>query len=143
MTLTSSYGLEALNIGEYVVVYEHFQHARVAASEHARKHGKAFSCRKQSNGTMHVYRVAANQANVDRRGSRSKRYIPYPVPMPTKDDFMSWLGTMAVGQSQVMLKEYEGMYPVMQAWCELYSLKTGHMINTYMDNGLLVITYVL
>lgn len=141
--LTHAYNFGSLQIGDYLVVYERFQHARVAASEYGRKHNMVFSCRMQPNGTMHVYRVNATQATVDRRGRVGKRAIPHKVDFPSKDEFITWLGTLQPGQHVNMVKEYEGMYPVMMAWCELYSLRTGRMISTYMQGMELVIQYVI
>lgn len=141
--LTQAYNFGSLQVGDYLVVYERFQHARVAASEYGRKHRMVFSCRMQANSTMHVYRVEGTQANIDKRGRQGKRIIPRKVDLPTKDQFITWLGTLQPGQHVNMIVDYEGMYPVMQAWCELYSLRSGIMISTYMLGNELIIQYVI
>lgn len=141
--LTQAYNFGSLQVGDYLVIYDRFQHARVAASEYGRKHSMVFSCRMQPNQTMHIYRVSGSQAGVDRRGRQGKRIIPRKVDMPSKVDFLNWLDTLNPGQHVNMVQDYEGMYPVMQAWCELYSLRTGKLIGTYMQGVELVIEYTI
>lgn len=124
MTLTDTYPLRALAVGQYFTVYSRFQHARVAASEYGRKHGMAFSCRMQDDGTMRVYRCERSQATIDQRGRNGKRRIEYAT-IPTQEQFNSWLATFAPGQLQVIPRTMREHYLLMQAWLSLYVLTTG------------------
>jgi len=128
MNLTKSYPLNQMAIGDYFVVRDRFQHARVAASEYARRHGMAFSCRMQEDGTMHVYRCENNQAIVDQRGSRGRRRIVRAVNEPSAAQFSEWLSTFAVGQSYMMPACYSHLFAAMLAWCELHSIKSNQCI---------------
>lgn len=94
-TRTSQYNFAALEVGKYIQVYTQFQHARVAASEYGRKHNKVFTCRKQEDGSMKIYRVANDQANVDRRGRNAMRAIPVrSVPTFTPHSTVSYYRTV-------------------------------------------------
>jgi hypothetical protein len=93
----------------------------------------------QPDRTMRVYRVEASQASVDNRGRQGKRRIPNAVPQPTKQQFMGWLETFAPGQSFLMPDTYSQSFQLMQAWVELYSLKTGVQFKSAIQaNGLLI-----
>lgn len=122
-TLTATYPFTALAVGNYFTVEEQFQHARVAASEYGRKHGQCYSCRKQQDGTMRVYRVNVDQRSVDQRGRRGKRRIDVSIPMPTEEQFYSWLATFMPTMSYVMPATYRQHYLLMQAWTSLYAIR--------------------
>lgn len=139
MTRTSQYPFNSLAVGNYFIVAEQFQHARVATSEFGRKNGVVFSCRKQPDGTMRVYRVEASQATVDNRGRQGRRRIPNAVSQPTKQQFCEWLNTFAPGYSFLMPDTYSQSFQLIQAWTELYSLKTGVQFKSAIQaNGLLI-----
>ncbi len=139
MTRTSQYNFDSLAVGNYLVVADHYQHARVAASEFGRKHGMVFSCRMQPDRTMRVYRVEASQSTVDNRGRQGRRRIPQTTPQPTKQQYMGWLATFEPGQSFLMPSDYAGSFQLMQAWTELYSLKVGVQFRAVIQsNGLLI-----
>jgi hypothetical protein len=127
MTLTSQYHFASLTVGNYITVVERFQHARVAASEFARRHGMVFSCRMQPDGTMRVYRVAADQAKVDVRGRTGKRRIPARVDLPTKAQFMQWLDTLPVGTLYYMPISYASHYMLFDAWIDIYNMHQRSM----------------
>jgi hypothetical protein len=140
-TLTATYPLETLTVGNYFTVTNQFQHARVAASEYGRKHGMVFSCRKQDDGSMRVYRVARDQANVDIRGRQGHRHIPQSIVIPTQEQFNQWLSTFNAGSSYAMPTTYRGHYLLFTAWVSLYALQnaaTWHCGNN--SNGELLIT---
>lgn len=140
MTRTSEYPFDALTVGNYFVVSDHHQHARVAASEYGRKHGMVFSCRMQPDRTMRVYRCDGSQANVDKRGRQGKRVIPTTIKQPTKQEFFGWLNTFKPGQSFVMPSAYTDTFLLMQAWVELYSLKANvSMHSALQSDGTLLI----
>lgn len=122
-TLTGQYPFAALTVGNYFIVYGRYQHARVAASEYGRKHGMVFSCRMQPDRTMRVYRVASDQANVDKRGRQGKRRIDTSIVMPTEQQFYEWLATFTPGQSFSMPTTYRPHYLLMTAWTTLYALR--------------------
>lgn len=145
-TLTSSYPLDSLAVGQYFTVNyrARFQHARVAASEFGRKHSRAFSCRIQDDGqTMRVYRVADSQAHVDKRGRNGRRMlpaIPQSIVEPTRVQFLEWLRTFAPGQSYSMPVSYSAMYLNMVSWCFEYSSQTGILITAglWHDRSLMI-----
>lgn len=140
-TLTETYPLAALAVGEYFTVRDHFQHARVAASEYGRKHGLVFSCRMQQDRTMRVYRVARDQASVDVRGRNGKRRIDVVVAVPTQVQFNNWLATFQPTQLFVMPKSYQLHFLLMQAWVSLYAIEHGQEWACGTDsNGNLLIT---
>jgi hypothetical protein len=140
MNLTKQYPFQALSVGNHFIVTERFQHARVAASEFARKHGMVFTCRMQSDGTMHVIRVEANQASVDVRGAKGKRRIPVIVKQPTKAEFMGWLAMFLPGQSFAMPATYTASFDLMSAWVELFAVKTNQLYRAALQpNGTLLI----
>lgn len=137
---TAQYPFAGMAVGNYFTVWSHFQHARVAASEYGRKNGMVFSCRKQPDGSMRVYRVEGSQALVDQRGRQGKRRIPSTVHQPTKQEFVGWLATFAPGQSFTMPATYSQTFLAMQAWCELYSLQSGIAMHSALQpNGTLLI----
>lgn len=140
MTLTDTYPLRALAVGQHFTVQNRFQHARVAASEYGRKHGMCFSCRMQDDGTMRVYRCERTEAMVDQRGRNGKRRIDY-VACPTQDQFNSWLATFAPGQLQVIPRTMQDHYLLFQAWLTLYSMQHGQAWRCGTDsNGNLLVT---
>lgn len=140
MNLTKQYPFHALSVGNHFTVTERFQHARVAASEFARKNGMVFTCRMQSDGTMRIYRVEASQAAVDSRGARGKRRIPVTAKQPTKAEFMGWLATFQAGQSFAMPTTYVLSFELMAAWVELFAVKTNQTFRTALQpNGTLLI----
>lgn len=123
--LTATYPFTALQVGNYFTVSTKYQHARVAASEYGRKHGMVFSCRKQPDGTMRVYRVASDQRTVDVRGRQGKRRIDTSIAMPTEQQFMEWLATFKPTEMYAMPVIYRQHYLLMQAWVSLYALRTN------------------
>lgn len=133
-TLTSSYPLESLAVGQYFTVYNRarFQHARVAASEYGRRHSRAYSCRIQEDGrTMRVYRVADNQMRVDQRGAVGRRLlpdVPRSIVEPTRAQFLEWLASFAPGQSYAMPVSYSAMYVNMVQWCLEYTNQTNILV---------------
>lgn len=146
--LTRQYPFDTMAIGDYFTVFSHFQHCRVAASEYARKHNQVYSCRMQPNDetgqrSMRVYRVAGNQDQVDKRGRQGKRIIPTAQPAPTRNQFFGWLNTFSAGQSFLMPASYSASFQVMEAWAEVYSLKTGIKFRTALQpSGSLLISRV-
>lgn len=138
---TSQYPFAALTVGNYFTVTEQFQHARVAASEYGRRHGMVFSCRKQPDRTMRVYRVAADQARVDQRGRQGKRIIPVQAAtMPSQSDFCGWLSMFKPGDSFALPSAYAPHFQLMQAWCELHSFRTGVAYRSALQsNGTLLV----
>jgi hypothetical protein len=138
MTRTSQYHLETLAIGDSIVVTERFQHARVAASEYARRNNACFTCRMQDDGSMIIYRVNLDQRPIDARGRRGKRKIVSTVD-PTALQFQQWLGSFAPGSSYTMPRSYSHLFVAMIAWCELYSIKTGITVTAHVMNGELLI----
>jgi|SRR5882724_3563429 len=137
MNRTKQYGFESLSVGNYVVVTERFQHARVAASEYGRKNNAVFSCRMQDDGSMHVYRCDATQATVDVRGARGKRRIHYSNG-PTRDQFNAWLTGLAAC-TVTMPATYAAQFDLMSAWCELYSLRSGVQVTAIRQGDTLLI----
>lgn len=129
--LTAQYPFDLMRVGDYFTVFSHFQHCRVAASEYARKHQQCYSCRMQAENpntgirSMRVYRVESNQDAVDKRGRTGKRKIPQRIEQPTRNQFFGWLNTFRPSQSFLMPVEYRNSFDLMQAWAEVYSLKTG------------------
>lgn len=138
MNLTRQYQFNTLGIGDSLVVYQRFQHARVAASEYARRHNVVFSCRVEyddaGNKSMRIHRVAQDQARVDNRGRNGRRRIASNNE-PTALQFDAWLSGFSVGQSYIMPASYSHMYAAMQAWCELHSIKHHRSIVTIVSNG--------
>lgn len=140
MNLTKQYPFESLAIGNYFTVREKYQHARVAASEYARKHGQCYTCRMQPDGTMRVIRVERDQIPVDARGARGRRKIPATVTFPTKQQFTAWLLNLAPGELYYMPATYQSQFELMQAWCELCSIKANVSIKSALQaNGTLLI----
>jgi hypothetical protein len=140
MTLTATYPLAALAVGQFFTVNSRLQHARVAASEYGRKHGMAFSCRVQEDGSMRVYRCERSQAVIDQRGRNGKRRIDYQQA-PTQDQFNTWLATFDAGQLQVISNTMHDHYLLMQAWLSLYALQTGQAWRCGTDsNGNMLVT---
>ena len=134
-TLTASYPFASLSVGNHFIVRSRFQHARVAASEYARKNGVVFSCRMQADRTMHVYRVAKDQEPIDKRGRHGRRRIEAALHLPTQQEFDGWLGTFKADQSFAMPVTYRAQYLLMQAWASLYAIhnkqewKSGNTAN--------------
>lgn len=123
MSLTSTYPFQQMSVGDSFTVSDRFQHARVAASEYARRNGVVFSCRMQDDRTMRVHRVENNQAPVDRRGARGRRRIVTAIAEPTRNQFTEWLSTFGVAQAYIMPVNYSHCYAAMEAWCELATLQ--------------------
>lgn len=138
MNLTKTYPFDSMSIGDSFVVSTRFQHARVAASEYARRHNQAFTCRVQPDRTMIVYRVANDQKIVDQRGRRGRRRIA-AVNDPTAMQFAQWLDSFTPGQSYLMPAHYSHLFAAMIAWCELYSLKHGRRVRASEIGGSLLI----
>lgn len=143
--LTRQYPFDSMAVGDYFTVFSHFQHCRVAASEFARKHNQVYSCRMQPKDatglrSMRVYRVELNQDAVDKRGREGKRRIPQRIEQPSRNQFFGWLNTFNPGQSFLMPVAYAGSFDLMQAWIEVYSLKTGIRFRSGLQpNGSLLI----
>lgn len=131
---TSQYPFSDLGIGHYFSVDEHFQHARVAASEYGRRNGVVFSCRMQEDRTMRVYRVERNQASVDVRGRQGHRAIPQAVTLPSKQQFTGFLLTLKPGMSYKMPAQYSSAFELMQAWTELTALKTRIVLRSALQS---------
>lgn len=125
--LTKSYPFNSMSVGDSFVVTSRFQHARVAASEYARRNNVVFTCRMQDDGTMIVYRVSIDQQPIDQRGRRGRRRITASVD-PTASQFGEWLATFGVGQSYLMPASYDHLFVAMVAWCELFSLHSGRCV---------------
>lgn len=127
-----------MSVGDSFIVASRFQHARVAASEYAKRHGCVFTCRMQPDRTMIVYRVASDQARIDNRGRIGKRRI-VACTDPTAMQFDTWLATFQVGQAYSMPASYSHIYVAMQAWCELHSIKRGRHVTAIVQGGSLII----
>jgi hypothetical protein len=140
MNLTSTYPFDSMSVGDSFTVIGRFQHARVAASEYARKHSQCYTCRMQPDGTMKIFRCEANQIPVDQRGRRGRRRIVQAVNEPSSIQFGEWLATFAVGQSYNMPASYAHLFTAMIAWCELYSLRSGRNVRAERNGDTLVIT---
>lgn len=138
MNLTKTYPFHTMQIGDSFTVSARFQHARVAASEYARRHNMVFTCRVQDDDTMIIYRVAQDQAKIDQRGRSGRRRITNTID-PTAMQFGQWLAGFQVGQSYTMPSSYSHLYTAMIAWSELYSLRSGRSIVASMNGGALLI----
>jgi hypothetical protein len=138
MNLTKSYPFDSMSVGDSFVVNQRYQHARVAASEYARRHNVVFTCRMQEDRSMLVIRVAHDQERVDQRGRNGRRRIPANSD-PTQLQFMQWLATFAVGQSYTMPALYSHLFLAMAAWCELYSIRASCNVTSVMIGGTLLI----
>lgn len=119
MNLTKSYPFDQMAVGDSFTVAERFQHARVAASEYARRYGVVFTCRVQDDRTMRVYRVENNQAPVDRRGARGRRRIVQAIAEPSKHEFQQWLLQFTIAQTYIMPAHYSHCFAAFEAWVEL------------------------
>lgn len=142
MSLTSTYPFESMQVGDSFVVSDRFQHARVAASEYARRNGQCYSCRVEyvdGQRYLRVHRTMNDQIPVDRRGSRGRRRIVQAVAEPSSADFSTWLITFAVGQQYIMPESYTHLYSAMIAWCELHSIKHSVYVSAQVVNNELVI----
>lgn len=138
-TLTSMYPFRSMSVGDTFRVLSRFQHCRVAASDYSRKHGYVFTCRMQDDGTMLVHRVSNDQKPIDQRGSRGRRRIVVNHD-PTQAQFAEWLATFAVGQSYSLPASYGHLFLVMDAWTEIYSLRSGRQFTTSRVGDNLLIT---
>lgn len=146
----SKYPLRSMEVGQHFTLpaeWDH-THARLAASQYARANGMAFTCRKQDDGTMKVYRIEANQADVDRRGPDSQRSIPQiqienrPAyeTLPTVHQFEQWLATFPTGSAWTMKQAYSHGYSLMASWVIDYAIRTRQSYSTYVNaDGMLVI----
>lgn len=150
MTKRSNYPLKTLAIGQYfdVPLGWDTQHVRVSASEYGRATGKVFTCRKQDDGSMRVYRIEPSQRDIDRRGRNSMRVIPQPValtladytPLPNEQEFSVWLDSLHKGAKYTMGRQYAHGYALMATWTVNHALRTGSMYATSVDEyGALVI----
>lgn len=144
------YPLKELAVGSSFYVpkeYDH-QHVRVSASEYGRRTGRVFTCRKQEDGGLRVYRVEASQRDIDRRGAASMRVIPQPVVltvanavgMPTEQEFSQWLATLPHGSRYTMPPAYRAGYALMATWVVNHALRTAMAYSTSVDvDGALLI----
>lgn len=140
MSLTATYNFAALSVGNSITVYDRFQHARVAASEYARRHNVVFTCRVQDDPRcMVITRCESNQANVDKRGARARRRLPVAND-PTQVQFSQWLAGFGIGSTYIMPAHYSHLFLAMQAWCELHSLRNACLVTAHMEGGTLLIT---
>jgi hypothetical protein len=146
----SAYPLRTLEVGESFTVPANWNHthARLAASQYAHASGKVFTCRKQDDGTMRVWRIAEDQRDIDRRGPDSQRAIPAVqatatpnyAPMPTQPEFDAWLATFPAGSAWTMKQAYSNGYAVMASWVVNYAVRTRQAYSTWINgDGCLVI----
>jgi len=143
MNRTKAYQFNSMLPGDsFTVTGRHnFQHARVAASDHSRKTGNAYTCRIQEDGlTMIVHRCDNDQLPVDRRGSRAKRKLAAPAVDPTRESFMLWLTTLPTGTSVTIHAHYSHLFDRMQDWCEIYSLRYGKQATANQVNSSLIVS---
>lgn len=145
MNLTKQYPFTSMTIGDSFTVSSRYQHARVAASEFARKHGWVFTCRMNEEipgqpRTMTIHRVEQDQATIDNRGRRGRRRIVASCD-PSAMQFDQWLLTFTKGQSYTMPLSYSHLYLAMQAWCEVHRLKHGRNMTAMMHGGELIIKF--
>jgi hypothetical protein len=131
-----------MSVGDSFTVTERFQHCRVAASEYSRRFNVVFTCRKQDDDTMIVYRVANDQKPVDQRGRHGRRKI-VTVSEPTAMQFDQWLASFEPGQSYVMPETYSHLFAAIIAWCELHSIKRQRSITASLIGGKLLITRLI
>lgn len=144
MNRTKMYRFHTLAVGQSITLpatWDH-QHARVAASEHARRYGKCFTCRMQEDRTMIIYRVEDAQYRIDARGRNGRRHIPAQVAsVPTEQTFCTWLATFTDGQSYTVSIAYRNYYARMAQWTIQHSIATNVPYSTSLDSAMqLVIT---
>lgn len=128
-------------IGDSFIVRERHQHARVAASEYARRHGMVFTCRMQEDRTMVVHRVTNDQRPIDQRGRNGRRRIVAPSSDPNAVSFEQWLQSLTPGMSVTIRSNYRHLFSAMQAWVELHALKTGRNVTSLLHGGELLIKF--
>jgi hypothetical protein len=144
------YPLHTLSVGESFVVPADWDmtHVRLAASQYGKSTGKVFTCRKQNDGSMRVWRCEANQADVDRRGPDAMRLIPMQqvqtIPnyaqMPTEAQFKEWLSSLPQGGAYTLKGQYSIGYQQMAAWTVEHAVRTRQAYSTSINSdGLLVI----
>lgn len=152
MNRTKTYRFDLLAVGQSIRIPLGWdmQHARVAASEHGRRHNKVFTCRKQEDGSMLIYRVELTQRDIDTRGRNSHRAIPSTeiltlasADQPTQAQFTQWLTSFTVGQRYTLPLHYSTQYRTWVGWTIDHSLHSHQGFTTTVDSdgSLIIVRY--